>query len=64
MPEGFAASVMSLELEHECPECGETRTFWKVASMEVHLGTKMKWDCPECDFGFVQVDGEVDSSAA
>jgi rubredoxin len=55
---------MSLELEHECPACGETRTFWKVASMEVHLGTKMKWDCPECDYGFVQIDGSVDSSSS
>jgi rubredoxin len=62
MPEGVSPAGMSLELEHECPECGETRTFWKVASMEVHLGTKMKWDCPECDYGFVQIDGNVDSS--
>ena len=32
--------------------------------MEVHLGTKMKWDCPECDYGFVQIDGSVDSSSS
>jgi len=30
--------------------------------MEVHLGTKMKWHCPECEYGFVQIDGNVDSS--
>lgn len=55
---------MGLELEHECPECGETQSFWKVASTEVHLGRKVKWDCPECSYGFVQIDGEVDTSVA
>jgi rubredoxin len=48
---------MSLELEHECPECGETRTFWKVAAMNLHLGKKTKWQCGECDYGFIEIDG-------
>lgn len=55
---------MSLELEHGCPECGETRTFWKVASTEMHLGQKRKWDCPECEYGFVQIDNTVDTGTA
>jgi len=55
---------MGLEMEHECPSCGETRSFWKTASTEVHIGTKVKWDCPECDFGFVQIDDEIDTSTA
>jgi rubredoxin len=55
---------MSLELEHECPQCGEIQTFWKVASMKVQLGMKMKWDCPECEYSFVQIDDAVDSSTA
>jgi len=48
---------MSLEAEHECPECGGTRTFWKTASMNLHLGKKTKWQCAECDYGFIQVNG-------
>lgn len=55
---------MSLEMDHECPNCGETRSFWKTASTEMHLGRKVKWDCPECDYGFVQIDGAVDTSTA
>jgi rubredoxin len=55
---------MSLELERECPRCSETRTFWKTASTELHLGRKVKWDCPECGFGFVRIDGAVDTGTA
>lgn len=55
---------MALELEHECPNCGETRTFYRSASMYLHLGLKTKWACPECDYGFVMVDGEIDTSTA
>jgi len=54
---------MSLSLERECPECGETREFYKAASMQVQLGTKEKWHCPECDYGFVTIDG-IDTSTA
>ena len=54
---------MSLSLEHDCPECGETREFYRAASTEMHLGTKEKWRCPECEYGFVTIDG-IDSSAA
>ena len=53
---------MSLELEHYCPECAEDREFYKAASMSVHLGRKEKWRCPECDYGFVRIDGTVDTS--
>lgn len=53
---------MSLELEHDCPECGEVQTFYRAASTEMHLGTKVKWHCPECDYGFVRIDETVDTS--
>lgn len=55
---------MSLALEHYCPVCGEDREFYKAASMSVHLGRKEKWHCPECDYGFVRIGGNVDSSTA
>lgn len=53
---------MALELEHRCPQCGADRTFYRAASTYLHLGLKVKWDCPECGFGFVMIDGEIDSS--
>ncbi|NHN41129.1 hypothetical protein G9C85_05695 [Halorubellus sp. JP-L1] len=55
---------MSLELEHYCPDCGEERVFYRAASTTLHLGTKVKWHCPDCDYGFVQVDGVIDTSEA
>jgi len=55
---------MSLELEHECPRCGGDRSFYRAASTELHLGEKVKWHCPECDWGFVRIDGAVDTGAA
>jgi len=53
---------MSLELEHYCPNCEEYSEFWKVASTTMHLGQKVKWHCGECDYGFVRIDGEVDTA--
>ncbi|MDZ7746400.1 MAG: hypothetical protein U5K28_07750 [Halobacteriales archaeon] len=51
---------MSLELDRDCPECGEEKTFYRAAAMKVHLGTKVKWHCPDCDYGFVRIaNGEV-----
>ena len=55
---------MPLELEQECPECGETRTFWKSGTTDLHLGTKRKWQCSECGFGFVRIDGTVDTGVS
>jgi rubredoxin len=52
---------MGLEQEQQCPECGETRTFWKTGTTEMHLGTKRKWRCSECVYGFVRIDGAVDT---
>ena len=46
---------MSLSLEEECPECGADE-FWKAASTKIQLGTKRKWHCAECDYGFVTID--------
>jgi len=54
---------MGLELERDCPECGSS-TFWRVASTHVHLGQKVKWDCTECKYGFVTIDGAVDTGTA
>ena len=54
---------MTQSLERECPGCGESREFYKAASMEIQLGTKEKWHCPECDYGFVVI-GDIDTSAA
>ncbi|MCU4753818.1 hypothetical protein OB919_17830 [Halobacteria archaeon AArc-curdl1] len=52
---------MSMELEATCPDCGE-QTFYRAASTTLHLGEKVKWHCPSCDYGFVQING-IDSSA-
>jgi len=54
---------MSLELDHECPECETERSFYRAASTTLHLGEKTKWRCPECDFGFVRINGDVDSAS-
>jgi rubredoxin len=53
---------MSLEMDHECPSCGEVRSFWLTASTKLHLGEKTKWVCPECEYGLVVIDG-IDSAA-
>ncbi len=54
-------SDMSLERDHECPDCGDEKTFYRAASTTLHLGTKVKWHCPDCDYGFVRING-IDSS--
>ncbi|WP_185903233.1 DUF7838 family putative zinc beta-ribbon protein [Halonotius terrestris] len=54
---------MSLERSHDCPECGTERTFYRTASTTLHLGEKTKWGCPECDYGFVLING-IDTSTA
>jgi len=53
-----------MELEHDCPVCGGTKTFYRAASTTVHLGRKVKWHCPDCDYGFVQIGTDVDTSNA
>ena len=53
---------MSLQMEHECPSCGGPRKFYRTASTVLHLGEKTKWHCPDCDYGYVLIDG-IDSSA-
>jgi len=52
---------MATERDHECPACGDTETFYRAASTELHLGEKQKWKCTECGYGFIQIDG-IDSS--
>jgi len=55
---------MSQELDRECPECGTEQTFYRTASTTLHLGEKTKWSCPECDFRFVRIDGDIDTAEA
>lgn len=55
---------MASELERECPDCGEEQTFYRAAWTILHLGKKTKWYCPECGWGFIRIDGDIDSSAA
>jgi predicted RNA-binding Zn-ribbon protein involved in translation (DUF1610 family) len=54
---------MARELEHGCPNCEDDQTFYRAASTHLHLGQKTKWYCPECGYGFVRIDGDIDSSA-
>ena len=58
------SGTMSEELTRHCPSCGEERLFYRAASTEVHLGTKVKWHCPDCDYGFVRIDDSVDTGTA
>jgi hypothetical protein len=30
----------------------------------MHLGEKVKWHCTECEYGFVKINGAVDSASA
>ncbi|MFB6138812.1 MAG: hypothetical protein ABEJ26_00060 [Halosimplex sp.] len=55
---------MSEVIQFECPVCGEETEFFQAASMQVHLGKKVKWHCSECGYGFVRIDGTVDTSKA
>jgi transposase-like protein len=54
---------MPMQTTRECPRCGTERTFYLVASTELHLGRKTKWLCEECDYKVVTIDGDVDSTA-
>ena len=54
---------MSMELERNCPECGEVKTFYRAASTQLHLGVKVKWHCPDCDYVFVRIGSAVDTGA-
>lgn len=53
-----------MTLARRCPECGQVREFYPAASTRLHLGTKVKWHCPTCDYGFVTIDDAVDSADA
>lgn len=55
---------MSQELDYECPQCGTEKTFYRTASTNLHLGEKTKWSCPDCDFRFVRIDGDINSAEA
>ena len=55
---------MASELDHDCPNCGEERTFYRTAAMNLHLGLKTKWACPECQYGFIRIGGDISSASA
>ncbi|GAA0467638.1 hypothetical protein MUK72_05805 [Halococcus dombrowskii] len=55
---------MSLEREQHCPVCDDQQVFYRAASTMMHLGEKTKWRCPDCDYGFVTIGEDVDSSAS
>jgi rubredoxin len=55
---------MSLELDRNCPKCGEERTFYRAASTMLGLGEKVKWRCPICGYSFVAIGDNIDSSAS
>lgn len=52
---------MSLSLEDDCPEC-DASNFYKAASMRIQLGTKKKWHCANCEYGFITING-INTSA-
>ena len=54
---------MAMQTTRDCSRCGTERTFYLVASTELHLGRKTKWVCEECDHRIVRIDGDVDSDA-
>lgn len=55
---------MGLEQTRRCPVCETERTFYRAASTTLHLGEKVKWHCPECDYGYVTIGEAVDTGAA
>lgn len=55
---------MTTELDHDCPNCGEERTFYQSAATSLHLGEKTKWACPECDYAFVRIGADISSATA
>jgi predicted RNA-binding Zn-ribbon protein involved in translation (DUF1610 family) len=55
---------MAMEIQQHCPSCGEEKTFWRVASTKVHLGEKVKYHCEDCDYGFIEINGAVNTSAS
>lgn len=54
---------MGLDPDQKCPECGATE-FWRTASTLVTLGQKVKWQCADCEYGFVTIDSTVNTSTA
>jgi len=55
---------MAMELDRDCPHCETEQTFYRAAATTVHFGEKVKWGCPDCDYGFVTIDSTVDTSTA
>jgi len=57
---------MALEVDRECAACGESHSFYRIASTMLHLGEKTKWAgaIDECDHRFLKIDGAVDTGEA
>ena len=54
---------MSLEIDHDCPDCESEETFYRAASTTLHLGEKTKWRCTSCSYTFVKINGINSASA-
>lgn len=52
---------MSMDREQYCPHCEGEKTFYRAASTSLHLGEKIKWGCPDCEYGYVTING-IDTS--
>lgn len=53
----YGLTGMALEKEIECPRCEETHPFYRTAATTLHLGEKSKWRCPECEYGYIEING-------
>jgi len=47
---------MALEKTVDCPRCEESHSFYRTAATDLHLGERSKWRCPECSYGFIEID--------
>ena len=45
--------------EMHCSQCATATTHWLVARTTLHLGTKRKWECNECEYRVVTVNDTI-----
>ena len=38
-------------------DAARTELLNRTAAMTLHLGEKTKWRCPDCGYGYVEIDG-------
>lgn len=54
--------MSDLETERKCSACGND-TFYLTTSMEIHLGTKMRWHYAECDYDYIHIMDDIEAYA-